>query len=157
MSEKMGNNRHDNDPADGIDDILSAARRAPAPGPDTLPPALRARLLDDALAQIPAATVPQTGARSRPDAGQVGLLAGLLDRLGQVLAGGAFGLPGASTIAVAGVAGFWLGFAPPDAAAGLMDYFWQGAATIDPALAEWGTGTDIWAADDALLALVEDL
>jgi|GEM_PF-1407112 len=129
------------DPAtmDGLDALLvRAAARAPAPLPD----ALRARLLADALAQMPAPARP-----ARASAREPGILAQLWQTLG--------GSPGLAGLTAAGIAGLWIGAAAPGPVAGLPQALWQGAALVGSDTAGWDDDALAGFDDDSILALMD--
>jgi len=95
------------DPMDKeLDDFFAAARGAPEPSED-----LMARVLADA-----AALQPEARGFAPVDVPQPGLWASVMEMIG--------GWPALSGVAAAGVAGLWLGVAPPasieDFAAGVL-------------------------------------
>lgn len=108
------------DPA--LDALFAQARAtAPADMPDTL----SARLIAQAEAMVPATAPALNAAPARR-----GWLAGLGDLLSDL--GGA---PGVAGLSVAGVAGVWIGFVQPEAAAGVPGLFWEAAAGVSPTVA----------------------
>lgn len=129
---------------------------AQAHPPEGLPEAFQARLNADALA----AMSPAASSFPRSPSVRRGWLAkGWLTRLGDALAeiGGAPGLAG---VGAAGLAGVWIGFFGPGPTDDLVNRFWQGAASVSPAVSVW-IETDPLAplglsADDDLLALISD-
>jgi len=96
-------------------EALFAAARDAEPAP--LGAGLQARLLDAALTAQPRRA-------ARP---------GWIARFGAMLAdiGGAPGLAG---VGAAGLAGVWIGFSGPGVTGDLVNRFWQGAATVSPAV-----------------------
>jgi hypothetical protein len=104
-------------------DALFAQARATAPA--DLPDALSARLIAQAEAMVPAAGPFTATAPARR--GWFTALRDLLSDLG--------GAPGLAGLSVAGVAGVWIGFVQPEAAAGVPGLFWEGAAGVSPAVA----------------------
>lgn len=89
-----------------LDDLFAAVRQQPV----TVPDGLMARVLNDALAHQPA-----TAALVNPKRAP-GFWSGLFTAIG-----GAGGLAGLSTAAIAGV---WFGFAQPAALTTVTDSFW---------------------------------
>ncbi len=124
-----------------LDALLeSAAARQPEP----LPERLRARLLSEALREMP----PPAPVARRPRPATGGHLARLWRLLG--------GTPGLAGMSAAGLAGLWIGVAPPEPVAGLSSAFWQGAGLISTDLAQWSDDDPIGFEDDPLLALLAD-
>ena len=122
---------------EGALEALFAEARAERPEP--LPDALRARLVEDALA---------TRAQPAPS-GWLARFRTMLSEFG--------GAPSLAGMGVAGLAGVWIGFAAPGSTSDLVSTFWQGAATVSPTVSDWasgGTGT-LALADGGLLALIE--
>lgn len=108
-----------------------------------LPQALEARLLHDAGAMLPR---PPVSAPVRD---------GFWTRFQRFLSefGGA---PGLASFGAAGVAGLWIGWAGPGAAGDLLTQFWDGAATISPSVASWGSASES-GSDDFIALLSGDL
>jgi hypothetical protein len=94
-----------------LDDLFAAMRQQPA----TVSDGLMARVLEDAATNQPALAVMAKPKRSQ------GFLAGLLAAIG-----GAGGLAGLSTAAIAGV---WFGFAQPAALTTVTDSIWGSEAS----------------------------
>lgn len=94
-----------------LDDLFSTVRQQPA----TVSDGLMARVLEDALAYQPAPAVMAKRKRSQ------GFFQGLFAAIG-----GAGGLAGLSTAAIAGV---WFGFAQPAALTTVTDSIWGTEAT----------------------------
>jgi hypothetical protein len=107
-------------PDGDLDALLSQARDV-APSP--LPDALFARLVAQAEAMVPA---PAAAAPLGSRRGWVSALRQLVADIG--------GAPGLAGLSVAGVAGLWIGFVQPEAAAGVPGLIWDGAAGLSPAL-----------------------
>jgi hypothetical protein len=124
-----------------LDALLDAAARRQ---PDPLPERLRARLLAEALREMPA---PALAAPRRVE-GAGARLARLWRLLG--------GVPGMAGMSAAGLAGLWIGVAPPEPVAGISSAFWQGAGLISPELAGWSDDDPLGFDDDPLLALLAD-
>lgn len=120
-----------------LEALFAEARDA---DPDPLAPAFHARLLSAAEAARPPAPA----------------RAGWLSRLGAALrdVGGAPSLAG---MGAAGLAGVWIGFAAPGSTSELVSTFWQGAATVTPAVSDWASGGTVTLSlsDGGLLTLIE--
>jgi hypothetical protein len=125
-------------PPDALDALLAhAAARAP----DPLPDALRARMLSDALTQMP----PPRPSIAQPRRSS-------LARIWQAIGG----VPGFAGMATAGLAGVWIGAAGPDPVSGLSTALWQGAALVSPDLVDWQVDAPDGFEVDPLLALLEE-
>ncbi|MGO4907696.1 dihydroorotate dehydrogenase [Pseudorhodobacter sp. W20_MBD10_FR17] len=95
-----------------LDDLFAAVRQQPVAVSD----GLMARVLDDALAHQPATVAMVKPKRSK------GFWMGLFAAIG-----GAGGLAGLSTAAIAGV---WFGFAQPAALTTVTDSYWGTTETV---------------------------
>lgn len=140
------------------DDALLAPffASARAPSESDLPDALHARLLQDALAQMPApppVTAPARGVRP--------VAAGLMARVGNGVA--AFGrqsarllggAPGVAVVCTAGLAGIWIGLAAPGSTADLLGYIAPGSSVVDDD-SVWSQAALDLGEDEALLALLD--
>lgn len=123
---------------DGLELLFAQAR---AEAPDPLPDALRARLVEAAVAACPAAPAPA------PGPGWLARLAAALANVG--------GAPGVAGLGAAGLAGVWIGFAGPGVSGDLMTRFWQGAASVSPAVSALVDGDLLTTTDTPdLLALM---
>lgn len=126
---------------------FAAARAAST---DDLPDALQARLLHDALAQIPA---PPRARVARP-----GLMAWLgegisaFGRQSSRLLGGA---PGVAVVCAAGLAGIWIGLAAPEPASQLLGLVVPGTPTLADDGSAWAQVARDMGDDAALLALLD--
>jgi len=134
-----------------------AASRAAVPDaavPDALPEALQARLMKDALAQIPAPASPRAADR--------GFLAALLAWLGDGFSGFGRqsarllgGAPGVAVVSAAGLAGVWLGLAVPEPASELLGYIATGTTISADDSSLWAQAARDLGEDEALLALLD--
>ena len=106
-------------------EALFAEARSEAPPP--LSGSFEARLVASALAAQPVPVArPGWGARLRAFLSEFG------------------GAPSLAGMGVAGLAGLWIGFATPGPTADLVSSFWQGAASVSPAVSDWAdTGSDL--------------
>lgn len=142
--------RHEAAPArTGIEAELRALGDMPPPD---LPATLTARLMADALAAMPqavASAAPAAPARDSRDS------QGWLVRLGLLLDEALARAPGVAGLAAAGLAGVWIGFAPPTPAEGVADLFWQGAAALSPAFEPYVDNVPDFLLPDADFAEVE--
>ncbi|WP_209426588.1 hypothetical protein [Pararhodobacter sp. SW119] len=123
---------------DALDALLA---REAARAPDPVSDALRARLLSDALTRMPP---------PRPGVAQP--RRGFLVRIWQAIGG----VPGFAGMATAGLAGVWIGAADPDSVSGLSTALWQGAALVNPDLADWQADAPDGFEIDPLLALLQE-
>ena len=131
--------------------FFAAARAA---GEDALPGSLQARVMQDALAQIPAPPA--------PPAADPGLLASLLAWLGDGFSGFGRqsarllgGAPGVAVVSAAGLAGVWLGLAVPDPASELLGYIATGVPISADDSSIWAQAARDLGEDEALLALLD--
>ena len=130
--------------------FFAAARAA---GEDALPGSLQARVMQDALAQIPAPPA--------PPAADPGLLASLLAWLGDGFSGFGRqsvrllgGTPGVAVVSAAGLAGVLLGLALPEPASELLGFIGNGAVSADDS-SIWAQAARDLGEDEALLALLD--
>ena len=132
-----------------------AASRAAAE--DALPESLQARLMQDAMAQIPAPPLPRAVERGYDR----GYLAALLARLGRGFSGFGRqsvrllgGTPGVAVVSAAGLAGVLLGLALPEPASELLGFIGNGAVSADDS-SIWAQAARDLGEDEALLALLD--
>jgi len=118
-----------------------------------LPDALQARLLHDAQAvtRHRGVTHLQPGRRLRPDPWSKRLAAAFGGMIGRALGAA----PGAAVVAVAGLAGVWIGFAAPEPASEMAIHFWQGAGSVAGTGTDWADAARDLGDDEALVAFLD--
>jgi len=145
---------HDN--AGQADDALLepffAAARAPVER--DLPDALSARLLHDALAQIPAPS-PVRASRRGAVAGLVARVRDGVAALGRQAARLPGGASGVAVVCSAGLAGVWIGLAVPEPASELLVSFAPGARSLVDDGSLWAQAARDLGDDEALLAFLD--
>lgn len=124
-------------PETELDALLAQAAVQP---PAAVPERLRARLLADALEHLP------PPARAATPLSGLGHLARLWQSLG--------GAPGFACLTAAGLAGVWIGIAPPAPVADLHAALFEGAGLVRPEFTLWGDDSPAGFGDDTLLALL---
>lgn len=121
---------------DGLDALFAEARNA---APEALTADFSARLMADADAAMMAPPPPpgtRWWARLRLALADVG------------------GAPGLAGVGAAGLAGVWIGFSGTGSTSNLLEQFWQGAATVSPAVSEWVEDDPLTSDAVTLLSLI---